>query len=274
MHRDEIEAYLRDTFDVHRTVKQIAIKIMFSVEEEVVFVTTIRDCTTRECFLEGLLGSICKLHCKEMLAGTAVLTGKVVELSRPTKIKKASRPRRGKQSKDEKNFKDLVTALFGANPGHCAEGEWTASASDIMREPGYLTKFDAERALVEKVLGSRHFLITPCTFLCPFESAVCSKGRRRLNRFGGISQMFKHWKARHGDNPAAQQLIARFKAILNNKRMTIPRLDAVAPLVQLEEEGYEQLRRPETVPSEDMFTFDFQMYSVEHREWLDKVGTI
>ena len=45
----------------------------------------------------------------------------------------------------------MPKALFGEKPGHCAEGEWTASASDIMREPGYLTKFHADRALVEKV---------------------------------------------------------------------------------------------------------------------------
>ena len=45
----------------------------------------------------------------------------------------------------------VLKALFGEIPGHRAEGEWTASASDIMREPGYLTKFHADRALVEKV---------------------------------------------------------------------------------------------------------------------------
>ena len=44
--------------------------------------------------------------------------------------------------------------------------------------------------------------------------------------------------------------------------------------MQHKEEGYEQLRGPNAVASEDMFTFDFEMHSIEHREWLDAVGTI
>ena len=106
------------------------------------------------------------------------------------------------------------------------------------------------------MLGDNRFLVTPCTFLCPFESAVCCKGVRRLNRFGGISQMYKHWKKRHSNNPAATQLIKRFRLALKKKRLSVADLDVEAPIVQLEEEGYEQLRGPDSVPSEDMFTFN------------------
>jgi len=55
----------------------------------------------------------------------------------------------------------------------------------MRRRPDYLPKFKADRELVNKVLGDNRFLITPCTFLCPFKSAVCRKGEHRLNRFGG-----------------------------------------------------------------------------------------
>ena len=113
----------------------------------------------------------------------AVLTAKainvccsVVTIKGPKKITKASRPRGKKESEDEKNFKDLVKALFGVNPGHCAEGAWTAEASDVMRRrPDYVPKFAADRALMEKVLGDPLFLPTPCTYVCPFASAVCTK---------------------------------------------------------------------------------------------------
>ena len=76
-------------------------------------------------------------------------------------------------------------------------------------------------------------------------------------------------------NPAAAQLIARFKAILKKKRMTVEQLDAVAPLVQREdEEGYEQLRGPDSIATEDLFTFPFEMHSLEHHNWLNAFGTI
>ena len=75
-------------------------------------------------------------------------------------------------------------------------------------------------------------------------------------------------------NPAAAQLIARFKTILKKKRLTVPQLDAVAPFTQLEEEGYEQLRSPDVVDSKDMFTFDFELHSLAHGAWIDAEGTI
>ena len=40
------------------------------------------------------------------------------------------------------------------------------------------------------------------------------------------------------------------------------------------EEGYEQLRSPDVVDSKDMFTFDFELHSLAHGEWIDAVGTI
>ena len=81
------------------------------MQDEPIFVTTIRDTSTKEGFFGGL-----ELHKTEMLAG-AVLTGKVISLKGPKKINKADRPRGGKKTKDERNFKALVTvSASGTRP--------------------------------------------------------------------------------------------------------------------------------------------------------------
>ena len=70
------------------------------------------------------------------------------------------------------------------------------------------------------------------------------------------------------------QLIERFKVALKKKRLTVAQLDEVAPLQQLEEDGYEELRGPDVVDEKDMFTFDFELNSLEHGTWLADEGTI
>ena len=36
----------------------------------------------------------------------------------------------------------------------------------------------------------------------------------------------------------------------------------------------EQLRGPDSIDSKDMFTFNFELHSLAHGEWIDAVGTI
>jgi|TARA_B110001469_G_C9613531_1_gene305296 hypothetical protein len=261
---------VRRTLEIHKSIKKIGIKVCLEVDDERDGHTTVRDSST----LGTLLVMLEDKNKKLLKAKVIKLTGQIVSLGGPKTIKKASRPRGGKQREDETNFKALVATLFGERPAHAAEGAWTAAASDIMRrQPDYLTKFHADRQLVEKVLGNGRFLVTPCTFLCPWESPCCPKGVCRLNRFGGISQMYKHWTAKHGDNPAAQQLIARFKVALKNKRLSVEQLNARAPL-EHEVEGGEQLRSPDAVTSEAFFFDEFEMHSEGHRAWLAAAGTI
>ena len=86
------------------------------MQEKPIFVTTIRDPSTKEGFFGGL-----ELHKKEMLAG-AVLTGKVISLKGPKKMKRADRPRGGKNRKDEDFFRALVKVRdapfrLGPHPG-------------------------------------------------------------------------------------------------------------------------------------------------------------
>ena len=131
---------------MHKSVKKIGIKIFVSVkatpwdpinplwdpinrsqltpwdptnpaaQEEPIFVTTVRDTSTKDGFFGGL-----ELRKKEMLAGAA-LTGKVISLKGPKKIKKADRPRGAKKSKDERNFKALVTVRTSGIRPCCALG--------------------------------------------------------------------------------------------------------------------------------------------------------
>ena len=88
--------------------------------------------------------------------------------------------------------------------------------------------------------------------------------------------MYKHWEKRHGDKPAAKQLITRFKLALKKKKLTAEQLSEQAPLEQGDlEDGYEQLRGPDAVPAEDVFSYSFELHSQEHREqWLAAEGTI
>ena len=87
-----------------------------AAQEEPIFVTTVRDASTKDGFFGGL-----ELRKKEMLAGAA-LTGKVISLKGPKKIKKADRPRGAKKSKDERNFKALVTVRTSGIRPCCALG--------------------------------------------------------------------------------------------------------------------------------------------------------
>ena len=87
--------------------------------------------------------------------------------------------------------------------------------------------------------------------------------------------MYKHWERRQGDNPAAKQLIARFKLALKKKKLTAEQLGEQAPLEQGEkEDGYEHLRGPGELPAEDVFSYSFELHSQEQRDWLTAEGSI
>ena len=175
--RPTIQAYLRRTLVIHKSIKQIGIKLSLVLDGEIRIFTTARDESTLGSFLAVLE----ELKEEVLAAKKFEISGDILSLNGPKKIQKASRPRGGKQLNDETDYKALMAALFGENPGHMAEGAWTAAASDVMRrQPSYLTRFDADRELVEKVLGDTRYYNKPCTFVCPFKSAVCHKGVHRL----------------------------------------------------------------------------------------------
>ena len=107
-----MEKYLRETLEVHKSIKKIGIRVSASIDGVDEFVTTLRD----ESTLWGLLGQL-EWHREAILSGKKVqLRGKLISLKGPTSYKKACRPRNGKQRENEQNFKDLVTALFGVKP--------------------------------------------------------------------------------------------------------------------------------------------------------------
>ena len=109
--RLEIEAYLRNTLDIHKSIKKIGVKVVLEVDGDRDGHTTVRDQST----LGTLLATLEDKQKKLLKARVVKLTGQVISLNGPKKVKKASRPRGGKQREDEVNFKALVEALFGPN---------------------------------------------------------------------------------------------------------------------------------------------------------------
>ena len=63
----------------------------------------------------------------------------------------------------------------------------------------------------------------------PFAS--CKKGRYQLNGIGAVSQLYSHWQDRHGENPAARVLEARWRLALDNKDKSKLWLDERVPLL-------------------------------------------
>ena len=277
--RRRVNDYLRESLCIDKSVKALALCCSVTWDGVVKFRNRVRDESSLwswYTYLEARKDEILKATAVELSATVVVHTG-------PAQITKRQPPRRGKHAEDDKNFKDLKTAVLGDKPGHNAEGSWCADASDVMRRRrDYLPQFDVARKIVGKVLGDERFLVTPCTMLCPFKSDTCCV--RRLNRFGGISQLYEHWEKQHASNPASAQLIKRFKLALKDRKIAAAKLDVEAPLLRLEDEGheeareqegYEPLRKPgEVLPAEAFFDYDFEIFSDEHSNWLNNTGTI
>ena len=63
-------------------------------------------------------------------------------------------------------------------------------------------------------MGSADYLHNACVLICPFEGDKCKYAKYRLNRVGGISQLYSHWQLCHKDNPAARVLEKRWRKVL------------------------------------------------------------
>jgi hypothetical protein len=104
-----------------------------------------------------------------------------------------------------------------------------------------------------QVMGSAAYLHNACVLICPFEGDKCQGAKHRLNRIGGISQLYSHWQSCHKDNKAARVLEARWRKVLKARTIPVDKLNAL-PGLELElssswmeeqggtEQGYEQLR--------------------------------
>ena len=91
--------------------------------------------------------------------------------------------------------------------------------------------------------------------ICPFEGDKCKHAKHRLNRVGGISQLYSHWQICHKENPAARVLEKRWRTVMKARTISVNKLNAL-PGHALEvsgtwmqaqggmEKGYEQLRSP------------------------------
>ena len=63
-------------------------------------------------------------------------------------------------------------------------------------------------------MGSADYLHNACVLICPFDGDKCKGAKHRLNRIGGISQLYSHWQLCHAKNPAARVLEKRWRTVL------------------------------------------------------------
>ena len=137
------------------------------------------------------------------------------------------------------------------------------------------------RSVTEKVMGNSVYLVNPCVIVCPFAGSKCSHGRFRMNGACKPSQLYSHWESMHKGNPAAAQLVVRWRAAIKNKLITLTELDTCAPVQLTDEtmedeaqstEGYEPLREVPKKP--DHFPKSFAYGSTECFVWLQATNML
>ena len=113
--RRRVDAYLRESLCIHKSVKALALCCSVTWDGVVKFRNRVRDESSLWSWYTYL-----EARKDEILKATAVeLSATVV-----VQITKRRPPRGGKHAEDDKNFKDLKTAVLGDKPGHNAEGLW------------------------------------------------------------------------------------------------------------------------------------------------------
>ena len=274
----QLEAYLRKTFDVDPSNKKVGMKVRLSIGGVTKLAQRIVDADTMANWwaqMEDVLDlnslperSTCSVYA-DLFAPKGAFKKK--------KTKKKGETARAKAERDL--FNSLVTSIYGEKPGHFAEGQWTAEASEIMRRNGsLLDKFLPMQRLTEKVMGDSNYMPNPCVIVCPFGGAKCPRGRFRMNGSCKPSQLYSHWQTAHSENPAAKQLEARWRKAIKDKSLSTAQLDACVPVEMEpdEEAGGEPLRAAPS-PAEGAkyhWPHTFARDSAEHDTWLQAVGDI
>jgi hypothetical protein len=274
----QLEAYLRKTFDVDPSNKKVGMKVRLSIGGVTKLAQRIVDADTMANWwaqMEDVLDlnslperSTCSVYA-DLFAPKGAFKKK--------KTKKKGETARAKAERDL--FNSLVKSIYGEKPGHFAEGQWTAEASEIMRRNGsLLDKFLPMQRLTEKVMGDSNYMPNPCVIVCPFGGAKCPRGRFRMNGSCKPSQLYSHWQTAHSENPAAKQLEARWRKAIKDKSLSTAQLDACVPVEMEpdEEAGGEPLRAAPS-PAEGAkyhWPHTFARDSAEHDTWLQAVGDI
>ena len=249
---EPLEAYLRleHNFNVPDVKSRLLLKAKLEVDGEARYFQSLRDATTLGSFWATCMDMGARITGAQEIA-VFVTVGIAMG---PTKLAKPKQPRCQKNTTDETKFKNLVKIVYGEHSHHYAEGEWTNEATEALRaEPGWVSKHAEMANLAEKVMGTSAYLHNPCVLICPFDGDKCLGAKHRLNRIGGISQLYSHWQLCHKGNPAARMLEKRWRKVLKARTIPVAKLNAL-PDHALElssswmesqggmEQGYEQLR--------------------------------
>jgi hypothetical protein len=200
-----LEPYLRGFFEVHTSQKKVALKLKLMSATEVeggdILYGTVRDESTMANWWVQLTEAVER----DGPSQKKIIKAELVGVKGAIKIARKKKPVTARATAEKEKFNSLVTAIYGEQPGHYAEGEWSAEASDIVRrDPAMLKKYLAMRKLTAKVrgrpalvppvscstgprlagaqvMGCADYLPNMCVIVCPFDGGQCSHGVFRMN---------------------------------------------------------------------------------------------
>ena len=276
---DKLEVYLRKYFQIHLTNKNLLLRLKYCTisepteeeedpSEELKLSGRATDATTLDNWWDQLAAAVAR---GKAIAKHAVYV-ELHSLKPPVSIKRAKKPESKRAATDRELFTKLVTSIYGENPGHFAEGEWTVESSEIMRNNlQLLRKFLAMRTLTQKVMNNADYMPNPCVMVCPFDGAKCTHGIFRMNGACKPSQLYSHWQHAHKDNPMCKQLEACWRRGIKNRHLS---QDALWEPVRMEvaAEDCETKRDPPMDGAH--FPHDFLFGSNECTAWLNAVNTL
>ena len=142
-----------------------------------------------------------------------------------------------------------------------------------------------------------------CVIVCPWVGPKCPHGIFRMNGECKPSQLCtrshprhahpsswhlplhgtpwladSHWQNMHKGNPAAEQLVTRWRVAMKNKSISLADLNVCAPCQMTGDKaaGYEPLREPPSpaAGSTIHFPHTFAFGSAEYHEWLLATDTL
>jgi hypothetical protein len=111
----------------------------------------------------------------------------------------------------------------------CINAIWSRKCSEIMNnDPRFLLEFDKVQNGIEKIWGSKHYVLNPFQILCPLCGEI-----RVLSKMNQPQEIIAHIKECKGNSlPSAREIaIKRFQAWKENNFVTEVQLNNVAKLI-------------------------------------------
>lgn len=156
---EPLEKYLRAYFNIHSSNKKLVLKLKYSSGDVDDSQPLLHGRVTDESLMLNWWAQLEAAAGRDLAAAASgSMHAGLFALKKPTSV---IRPRRAQTEKtvgEHRVFKELVTPIYGEEPGHFADGTWDEKASDICRsKPNILKKFLQLQQLTEVVMGSADY---------------------------------------------------------------------------------------------------------------------